>query len=82
MPRVEPQPLELIEHAFTHFDLVDHAAADALCRARRASWMSPASLWYNPRDPDRVGLPAPIKALLTGLTDRHVRRARSTDDSA
>ena len=30
---------------------------------------APRSLWYNPRDPARVGLPAPIKTLLTGLTD-------------
>jgi hypothetical protein len=30
---------------------------------------APRSLWYNPRQPARVGLPAPIKALLTGLTD-------------
>jgi len=31
---------------------------------------APQSLWYNPLHPARIGLPAPIKTLLTGLTDR------------
>jgi A/G-specific adenine glycosylase len=30
----------------------------------------PRSLWYNPRKPARIGLPAPIKTLLTGLAGR------------
>jgi A/G-specific adenine glycosylase len=64
---VEPQPLELIEHAFTHFDL---AITPLLthCAGPAGVMDEPKSLWYNPRDPGSVGLPAPIKSLLTELT--------------
>jgi len=51
-----PEPLGVIEHAFTHFDLEIHPLH--------------LSLWYNARQPEasaRVGLPAPIKQLLDGL---------------
>jgi A/G-specific adenine glycosylase len=64
---VEPQPLELIEHAFTHFDL---AITPLLTRCAGPAGVmdEPRSLWYNPRDPESVGLPAPIKTLLGSLT--------------
>jgi A/G-specific adenine glycosylase len=64
---VEPQPLELIEHAFTHFDL---AITPLLTRCAGPAGVmdEPRSLWYNPRDPESVGLPAPIKTLLGALT--------------
>ena len=65
---VEPQPLEIIEHAFTHFDL---AITPLLTRCGGPSGLmeEPRSLWYNPREPESVGLPAPIKTLLTALAE-------------
>ena len=64
--RLEPQPLRAIEHAFTHFSLlispllVHCAGAAAVVEER-------TSLWYNVRAPARIGLPAPITALLARL---------------
>jgi A/G-specific adenine glycosylase len=55
-----------IEHGFTHFDL---RITPLLVRCARpgAVMEAPAGLWYNIRQPARVGLPAPITALLAGL---------------
>jgi A/G-specific adenine glycosylase len=60
------QPLGDVEHAFTHFDLV---ITPLFVRYRgHASVMDePSGLWYKPRHPARVGLPAPIKSLLEDL---------------
>jgi len=63
----ELRALPTLEHGFTHFDLsitplLVHCrgAAAAVSEAER-------SLWYNIRTPARVGLPAPISALLAQL---------------
>ncbi len=66
LPNPEPRHLDLIEHAFTHFDLV---VTPLLTRCEGPSVLmdAPRSLWYNPRHPARIGLPAPIKTLLDGL---------------
>jgi A/G-specific adenine glycosylase len=64
-----PKQLNRIEHAFTHFDLVVTPLLTR-CEGRAGVMDAPRSLWYNPRDPARVGLPAPVKTLLTELTDR------------
>jgi A/G-specific adenine glycosylase len=62
---VAPQPLQTIEHAFTHFDL---AISPLLVRgAALAAVHEDAQLWYNIRMPARIGLPAPITTLLAGL---------------
>jgi A/G-specific adenine glycosylase len=63
---LEPQPLERIEHAFTHFDL---AITPLLTRCAGPAGVmdEPRSVWYNPRAPEGVGLPAPIKTLLGAL---------------
>lgn len=66
---VHPKHLGPIEHAFTHFDLVVTPLL-ARCEGPSGVMEAPKSLWYNPRDPARIGLPAPIKTLLTDLTDR------------
>ena len=60
------ETLAHIEHGFTHFDLT---ITPLLVRCARggAVMEAPAGLWYNIREPARVGLPAPITALLTGL---------------
>jgi A/G-specific adenine glycosylase len=58
--------LPQLSHAFTHFDLL---ITPLLARcAEPAGVMDAAmSLWYSRRVPARVGLPAPVKALLEGL---------------
>ncbi|HTY94983.1 MAG TPA: A/G-specific adenine glycosylase [Steroidobacteraceae bacterium] len=61
----EPHELPAIEHAFTHFDLtitpwlVRCPGIDAV--------MDAPGLWYNTREPERIGLPAPMKSLLERL---------------
>jgi A/G-specific adenine glycosylase len=61
-----PHSLAVLEHAFTHFDL---SITPLLVRCPAASRVMEegAGLWYNVRDPARVGLPAPIAALLARL---------------
>jgi len=61
----EAQRLAALEHAFTHFSLVInpllvHCAGEAAVEEG-------ASVWYNIRTPARVGLPAPVSALLDRL---------------
>jgi len=67
-PRIEPRQLSLIEHTFTHFDLVVTPLLTR-CKGSAAALDEPRSLWYNARKPARIGLPAPIKTLLTELAD-------------
>ena len=64
--RVEPQPLCAIEHAFTHFSLVISPLL-VHCAGTAAVVEQGTSLWYNVRAPARIGLPAPITALLARL---------------
>jgi A/G-specific adenine glycosylase len=65
---LEPRALDQLEHAFTHFDL---SITPLLVRCSRpcADVEEGASLWYNIRAPSRIGLPAPITALLVRLSD-------------
>ncbi len=64
--RCAPEPLEWVEHAFTHFDLTIRPLL-----VRCAEWSAEVGeqqgLWYNIRRPAAVGLPAPISTLLAGL---------------
>ncbi len=62
----EPQPLSAFEHAFTHFSLVVSPML-VHCDGTAGLVQQGTSLWYNVRAPARVGLPAPIGALLTRL---------------
>jgi len=61
--RLQPQPLEPLEHAFTHFQLVV-APLLAACSGEAGVMDAPQTVWYNPLHPAAVGLPAPIKTLL------------------
>lgn len=63
----EARRLETLEHAFTHFNLRITPLL-VQCAGAAAVMEGGASLWYNPRSPARVGLPAPIGALLQQLT--------------
>lgn len=62
------QPLAAFEHAFTHFDLT---ITPLLVHAKAAPGAveEGPSLWYNIHEPARIGLPAPITALLSRLAD-------------
>jgi A/G-specific adenine glycosylase len=62
-----PRPLSIVEHAFTHFDLVITPLLTR-CRGYAGVMDSIPTLWYNARDPARIGLPAPIKTLLENLS--------------
>jgi A/G-specific adenine glycosylase len=65
---IEPRALGQLEHAFTHFDL-SITPLLVRCPHPGAAVEEGASLWYNIRAPSRIGLPAPITALLSGLAD-------------
>jgi A/G-specific adenine glycosylase len=66
-PRHPPRPLSIVEHAFTHFDLVITPLLTA-CAGQAGRLDTIPTLWYNTRDPARIGLPAPIKTLLESLS--------------
>jgi A/G-specific adenine glycosylase len=63
---IEPQPLSALEHAFTHFSLVITPLL-VRCEGAPAVVDEARSLWYQPKEPQRVGLPAPISALIASL---------------
>jgi A/G-specific adenine glycosylase len=64
------RPLSRVEHAFTHFDLV--IAPLLVCCEGTAAVEEGTTLWYNVRAPARIGLPAPIAALLEPLARERV----------
>ena len=66
------EPLDPVQHAFTHFDLEILPLRLDCARAAGNAIMEPGrTLWYNPRDLDaangRIGLPAPVKTLIETL---------------
>ena len=64
-----PRPLATLEHAFTHFDLTITPLL-VRCEGRHAPLVEEeGGLWYNLREPARIGLPAPVSALLVRLAD-------------
>jgi len=63
----QPKPLSIVEHAFTHFDLVITPLLTK-CTGQAGVMDTIPTLWYNARDPARIGLPAPIKSLLENLS--------------
>jgi A/G-specific adenine glycosylase len=60
-----PEQLPPIEHAFTHFDLT---IDPLLVRCGAPAQIRSEALWYNVDEPSRVGLPAPIRALLEAVS--------------
>ena len=68
-PVASPQPLSPVEHALTHFDLLITPLL-VRCSVAPAVMEEGSSLWYNLRAPARIGLPAPITALLSGLAGK------------
>jgi A/G-specific adenine glycosylase len=74
--RMRPQPLEPIEHALTHFDL---RVVPLLVSCRGFSGVLDGGdvVWYNPREPAAIGLPAPIKTLLERVASPTMFDART-----
>ena len=62
-----PKALSCVEHTFTHFDLIITPMLTP-CRGSAAVMEDGRSVWYNARQPARIGLPAPIKVLLEELS--------------
>jgi A/G-specific adenine glycosylase len=62
--QLEPDALPVLRHAFTHFEL-RITPLRASCQGLDAVMEGVPTLWYNAREPARIGLPAPIAALLT-----------------
>ncbi len=62
-PTGEPEALPLIRHGFTHFDL-EIQPLRMRCEGLAGVMEDHETLWYNARQPARIGLPAPIAALL------------------
>jgi A/G-specific adenine glycosylase len=72
-PRLQPQALNPVHHAFTHFDLEMLPVLAECGGFTSGAVMEPGeTLWYNPRasgdERARIGLPAPVKTLLESLT--------------
>jgi A/G-specific adenine glycosylase len=64
-----PRPLATLEHAFTHFDLTITPLL-VRCEGSPAPLVEEeGGLWYNLHEPARIGLPAPVSALLARLAD-------------
>jgi len=64
--RLEAAALPPLRHAFTHFEL-EITPLCARCQSAPGVMEAGGMLWYNAREPARVGLPAPIAALLASL---------------
>jgi A/G-specific adenine glycosylase len=63
------QVLAALEHAFTHFDLtIEPLLVDLEEGAPNRIAEGAEGLWYNPRAPQRLGLPAPVASLLATLS--------------
>ena len=68
--RFEQEPLPLLKHGFTHFDL-EITPIRVRCHGLAAVMEGAETLWYNARQPARIGLPAPIATLLSHQVTRN-----------
>ena len=57
----------IVRHAFTHFEL-EISPLHARCNGWGGVMDSALALWYNPAQPERLGLPAPVTTLLQNLS--------------
>lgn len=73
-----PVPLETVEHAFTHFDLVITPLL-AHCSGSAAAPDPAQTRWYRVREPAPLGLPAPIRLLLERLAGATAVQAQLFD---
>ena len=59
----------IVRHAFTHFEL-EISPLYARCKGWGGVMDSAQALWYNPAQPERLGLPAPVTTMLQSLTHK------------
>ena len=57
----------VLRHTFSHFHLDIHPVRASLKDHTDQVMEAPASVWYNSRQPDALGLPGPVKQLLDKL---------------
>jgi A/G-specific adenine glycosylase len=62
--QLEGAALPVLKHGFTHFDL-EITPIRAQCEGLAGVMEGADTLWYNARQPPRIGLPAPIATLLS-----------------
>jgi A/G-specific adenine glycosylase len=68
--RSEPAALEPVRHTFTHFDL-SITPLYVECSHSAGVVRDGDLVWYNPREPSPVGLPAPVRSLLDRVSIHH-----------
>ena len=65
--QLDEAALPVLRHGFTHFDL-EITPIRAQCQGLAGVMEAGDTLWYNPRQPPRIGLPAPIATLLSAAS--------------
>jgi A/G-specific adenine glycosylase len=65
--QLDQAALPVLRHGFTHFDL-EITPIRALCEGLAGVMEGADTLWYNARQPPRIGLPAPIATLLSAAS--------------
>jgi A/G-specific adenine glycosylase len=69
--KVDTHSRAILRHAFTHFEL-EISPLLARCAGWTGVMDGPPTLWYNPAQPERLGVPAPVTALLQDLVSTSV----------
>ena len=65
--RLDGAELPVLRHGFTHFDL-EITPIRAECEGLAGVMEGGDTLWYNARQPPRIGMPAPIATLLSAAS--------------
>lgn len=65
--------LASFRHTFTHFHLEIHPVVICIKKPTRKIVEDSQQIWYNLQNPQTVGLPAPIKILLSNLKNDAIR---------
>ena len=67
-PGATSRVLPILEHAFTHFDLaIEPLVVETSDSVGAGVREAGEGVWYNPRAPQKLGLPAPVATLLAAL---------------
>ena len=62
----------VLRHTFSHFHLDIHPVLVRIAAPATAVMDDAESVWYNPQQPQQLGLAAPIQRLLNQLTASHI----------
>ena len=63
---LETEARPVLRHAFTHFEL-EITPVLVQCRGQIGVMEQTPTVWYNPAEPERLGMPAPVTVLIQGL---------------